>query len=943
MLLKSFASTITLFFSSSLCLLGQTVSTLQDQLDQVVVAFGSGEYAACYWQFEQMELDYGSEPEFLSPNFQQTILPLRAYAALMADRPTDALVFFDTLLRKYNSRSGLKAFLIYNKAIAESQTQALAAAAQSFHQFQKTFPNTNEASLALLQEANLRFEIDEVTQAEVLLDDFYASDAPKTLRMQARLRALQLAGKSHSTDRACQILFETDWHVDAMPDIAVLSFAALEAGDLFLEDGRYNEAIRAYRLVLPRDVLIKKQRERLHTIEAQFTRNTLFASRIWKNYYQQLINRLRKQLKLLETMADYTPGLYLRSGQAYLLGKRYREATILLRTVANSDDFDGDMRAEAHYRWTLALCEAGKWKEARDTARDFLQIHPTHKLVSSALFLVAHAYQLEGKPAEAIGVLDDLIENFPDDPQAPRWYFTRGYNFCGLENYSEARESFDVGIQRFPESDLAIKTKLWRGLSFFFERNYSESLKALNRLEQESRDHPLHPELLFRITNVHYAQRDFDKTLRDLDNFIREYPDHHRYAEACVLRGDSLMGLGELDQAIGAFSKVPDTDTKLFDYAVFQTMKIHKAQEHYEPMRTHLQSYIDRNDSSERPRVSEALYWIGWSLRQEQRGEEAFSLFEDALDRFGNDPKANAVGSILAAYADLYKRLNHGDTNSLNFDLWLRNATDESLQEGHLTRFARLTHFKAEQQRKTLGDVRANATLLSIDRFVPMEQQDPQTLAAVGRVFLERGYQLADDYYEYLLVEHPDHFERGAAYFGKAKLAANANRLESSRRWLRRFLEETPMHPLASEARILGANILMQQGLHSDAREALNEILQLKSLRGRPHAKALAGLARLETDLDDPKRAISYWQRIYTLYRAYPDSIVEAYWESAVLFERIGDLTAARNTLIELLDDERLASFEQYLFAQEKLPDLEGRLQTHNNLAAQELPEKALN
>ena len=934
--LKTFIILGLLFSGSYLQLFSQTVLTLQEQADQAVAAFGKGDYVSCYWQFEVMELDYGAEPEFVAHNFQRMILPIRGYAALMADRPTDALIYFKRLLNQSNLDRGLIAFVLFNQAIALSQTQALAAAAQSFNQFQDVFPGTNEAALALLQEANLRFEIGEARQAEALLDNFYESDVPPTLRMQARLRALQIAGETQSVDRARRILFETDWNVAAMPDIAILSFAALDIGDLLLQEEHYQDAIRAYRLALPHAVLIEKQRERLQAAEAKLTQNRLFASAIWKSHYQQLITRLNNQLELLESMADYTPGLYLRCGQAYLLAKRYREAILLFRTIANSEDFDKDIRAESHYRWILALSDAGKWQNARDVAHAFFEQHPGHRLINSALFLVARAYQLEGNYLEAIEVLDDLIDNFPDDPQAPRWYFTRGYNFCALENYSAARENFDSGLKRFPESNLVHQTRLWRGLSFFFERNYQESLTVLKRLLKEGKTHPLYPEILFRTANVYYAQRDYNSALSTLNTLIDDFPDHHRTSEAQALRGDTFMGLGELDRAVQAFEQVPPGNIKLFDYAVFQTTKIYKALEQYDLLRKHLQAYVDREDSGKRTRVSEALYWIGWSLRQEGRGAEALPLFETALARFGNDPKASAVNSILSAYAELYNRLGRTDSSLPDFDNRIHQATEKSLEDGHLTWFARLICFKAEQQRKILGDHRADATLLSINRFVPIDQQDPETLAAVGRVLIRRGYLSADDYCEQLLIEHPDHFERGTAYFGKARLAADDNQLETARRWLTRFLEETPTHPLAADVRLLTARILTRQGLHTDAREVLEEILQLKSLRGRPHARALAGLARIETDLEKPERAIPYWQRIYTLYRAYPEIVIEAYWESALLFEKIGDLTAARNTLIELLDDPRLEKFEPYSQALKKLPELEALLATSDEFAAHE-------
>jgi len=912
-----------------------STATLQQQLEQAITSFGSGDYASSYWQFENMELDYGTEPEFLARSFQQTILPVRGYAALMADRPTDALIYFDELLSQYQPHPGLQAFALYNAAIAQSQTHALAAAAQTFHHFQLTFPGSNEAALALLQEADLRYEIGDGATATALLDAFYESEGPETLRMQARLRALQIAGETDSTDRACEILFESDWNVAAMPDIAVLSFAALDAGDLLLNEGHYSEAVRAYRLTLPRKVLIEKQRERLQVVQRTLAQQSLFASSIWKSHSQQLVARLTRQLELLENMADYTPGLYLRSGQAYLLGLRYREATIQFRTVAQTPEFESDTRAEAHYRWILSLSEAEDWQGARDTAQLFLTEHPGHKLANSALFLIARAYQSEGQFLEAIVVLDELIIHFPNDKQAPRWYFTRGYNFSALEQQAKSRADFDTALERFPKSSLVEQLKLWRGLTFFFERDYTASLDALEALKKTSKKHPLYPEINYRIANVTYAQRNYDDALKTADALIKKFPDHHRVPEAQALRGDIFMGQGELLQAADAFRQVPPDDAQLYDYAIFQASKIYKALERYDLLRKHLQAYIDRDDANERPRVSEALYWIGWSLQQEARGTEAFPLFEQAITRFGNDPNARAVGSILSAYADLHKRLGKTDSTLPAFDTWLQEATERSLTEGELTWFARLTLFKSLRQRRSLGDERADATLLSIHRFVPIDQQDAATLASVGLVLMQRGYDSADDYCEQILTEYPKRFERGTAYFGKAQLAANAERLTEARRWLLRFLEQTPTHPLAADVRLLSADILTQQGIYDGARAVLNEILQIKAMRGRTHARSLAGLARIETAQENPERAIPYWQRIYTLYRAYPEIIIHAYWQSALLFEQIGDSSAARNTLHELLSDERLKDFESYALAQAKLPELEAIVQAQTELAIQ--------
>lgn len=894
-------------------------ATLQQQVDQAVAAFTSGQYHDSYWTFESIELDYGQEPEFLAPDFQKTVLPVRAYAAMMAERPTDALVYFQTLLAEYEVSPAMRAFALYNTAIALSQTGALAQSAEVFRDFRQTYSGSNEAHLAGLQEADLLSKIGESAAAKQLLDDFYRSEAPESLRMQGRLRALQIASHTGDSERIKDLLFNTDWKVGDMPDIAVLSFAAVQAGDRLLENNLHDEAIHAYRLSLPRDVLIEKQRERLLATKQNFSRQAAFASSIWKSHSTQLIARLARQLERLESMADYTPGLYLRSGQAYLLGGRYREAAILFQTIAESEHYEKGLRAEAHYRWILTLDEAGEWDEARETARLFVETHPDHKLATSALFLVARAYQSEGRFPEAIEVLDDLVTRYPKDKQAPRWYFTRGYNYCVLGEQEEARGNFETAAARYPESELQTQLRMWAALTHFFERNYETALQQLETLEKDSRKHPLYPEIRYRTANVLYAIRKHAAALEVVEQLIEDFPEHYRHAETLALQGDIYMGLGELTTAAHAFQQVPADEARLYDYAVFQTAKIYRALERYDLLRKHLETYIAREDANKRPRVSEALYWIGWSYQQEDRAKESFPLFEDALQRFGDDPKARGVTSILSAYADLYYRQDAVDS----FEIWLRETTKRSLAAGELTWFARLTQFKAQRQRRSKSEGRADATLLSIHRLVPIEEQDASTLASLGVVLAKRGYGSADDYFERILNQYGKRPERAAAFYGKALLASQEDHLNESRRWLLRFLEETPTHPLAADTRLLAADVLRRQSLYDAAANGLNEILQLKEMRGRPHAEALAGLARIETDQDKLKRAIPYWQRIYTLYRAYPDLLAEAYWESALLFEEIGDAIAAHNTIVEMLRDERLQKFEQYSLAEAKLPTLE--------------------
>ena len=92
----------------------------------------------------------------------------------------------------------------------------------------------------------------------------------------------------------------------------------------------------------------------------------------------------------------------------------------------------------------------------------------------------------------------------------------------------------------------------------------------------------------------------------------------------------------------------------------------------------------------------------------------------------------------------------------------------------------------------------------------------------------------------------------------------------------------------------------------------MKKYLADKRFRGRNHALALEQCALLETQAGQPERAIAYWQRIYTLYRAYPDLVAEAYWQSHLQFLELQDFPAAEASLMEMQSDQRLESIGKH-------------------------------
>lgn len=885
--------------------------TLESLLQQSVAAFSAGDYAAAATLFGEMDRIFGREPEYQADSVQSAILPMRGYAYLLTGRPGDAVAEFERFLTAFPAEESKLPFVLFALGQAYQGAGDVARAIETFMRYIRHYPHSTEAAVATLRVASLEESRGNTGEAIRLLNGLYENErAAFTLRQQARLRALQLALEAGDETTAGNILLHSTWSIGTMPERSVLAFAALRMGDAWLEGGKPGQALVAYRMVPPLQTLRRMQTARLEETRRVFAarRQTLGggSAAIWVEYYEGLIARLEALLEHLDRMEDYTPAFLLRFGMAFLGDGRPREAAIVFKDLAEGD-WPPEIRREAHYRWILALQERGAWDDALAVADRFLEQYPDSKEAPATLFLIANAYQQLERYAEAIDVLTRLLVDFPDHRLWTRWLFTRGFNYLFIDAYPAARLDFAAYQEHAGGQPLAVNAAVWHALAWFFENRHEEALAEFKALAEDlPSDHHLTPQVRYRLASCFYGLRRYDAALGAVEGYLENHPYDGHAEEARVLRGDILMGMGRLEEAVEAFATVGPEAGRLFPYAVFQVGKIHRAHEDYAAMAGHFAAYAGRTDLAFHPRLGEALYWLGWAHLQRDRLEEALPVFKDALKRFGDDREQDEIQAILGSLERLHGRLAGPSGPSQTFaatpfDDWLAERTEEARRRDQPTLRARMDLYRAGRLRSEGRGDEADALLIAVAERTLPERMGPEELGIVGLRLAEMDFFTAADYLERLLEDFPTSPRRGLAYLGQALLAMRIGQPAEAIPWLDRLLAELPTHPRAIEAQLLLAKALEEDGRNAGAEETYEELLRLRDARGRPHAEALAGLARVMEITGRPERAIAYHQRIFNMYRAFPDLAAEAYRGSARLFETRGDVPAAHRTWSEFV------------------------------------------
>ncbi len=891
--------------------------TFKDALEQCFSAVNRAELAEAATLFEQLESTFGREDEYLAAQVQQKILPIRGLAELGSENYFAAINSLETFRQQFPEQFISNKTLIYSLAQCHKRLKQNENARELLLLYIENYPNTTETALAMLEYSDLLILDAKLDEALAALANFYQSDAPASLKSQGQLKAIQACLNNGQLNTALALMLETNWSVNTMPELAQLTFAALQLADYAMSKKKFPDALKLYRLVPPRETLISLQQSRIDGLSLTVERNrqnTETNASHRQQYREQILRRLESQMESLHTAEDYTPIFYLHYGQCLLLDSQLYKAWLVFEYLTTNPNTKKELRQESHYRWILCAHQFQDWEEALSLARSFVDNYPDSKLAPQALYMIAKAHLEQRRYTESIEVLDSLLETFPKHALYSRWLFTRGFAKVVLGEYTDARNSFKGLIEKLPKARLTTNAKLWHALTHFFEKHYKMALTELSSLKGDIQpNHPLYPEIHYRIAATQYAARDFNTALITVNNYLSKFSRHSRVEEARVLKGDILMGKGELEEAARSFQAITPEAGSLYLYAIFQTGKIFKALEEYSKMIAHFSAFA-QNDEAPRLRIGEALYWIGWCHAQQNEPDKAEVVFADALKSYGNDLEFTDTENILASLESLKRR------NKAAFTQWLNEQSDRSLTAKSHTYHARLQLYKAEYSKLTAD--KRKEILHTLNHTIPIDALDAKALGTVGLDQLDQDREKAALLFKTLLEKFPKSPERAKAYLGLATIDLENGDSIKALKWLLKSVKEVPFHSHYTETQLLLGETYKRLSKFENAISTYEGLLKLKSARGHPHATALTRIAETYEAMNDPEKATAYYQRVFNMYRAYSDLVSNAYWKSALLFESMERIPDAVHTLEEMVKQEKLSDFNERSLAKSKYEEL---------------------
>jgi TolA-binding protein len=663
------------------------------------------------------------------------------------------------------------------------------------------------------------------------------------------------------------------------------NLALLSGGDKMFAANQDVLALLFYSLVLPparlleanqklETVLLAKRNQLIKTGQLEFVVDI-----------NRRVQELRDARALLEQTPDFSEDLLMRIAQAYFSANRFYEAFWTYWKIYQ--DFPEGKLAEDSCYGAFAL--AGQLEQdakAREAGLRYMGSFPEGKHWEDVSLQLGQIFVRNREYATAIEFYLEILKTKPEHTSKDQILYMVG--FCQFQEglFDDSRQTFQTLGRDFPESDKASAALYWVGMTFLFQDNYKDALDAFSRFAEKSSDGKLYEDASFRIAVCLYGLEDYPKAAEKLEHFLKEFPVDNLTPEAHTILADCYGAIGELDKALDHYKQVEDCAVKQsqIDYAALQIGRIYEQLEQFKEMEAWFSRYLEKYGLS--GDYTQAIYRKGFAQQAQGRSKDALDTYWQAIEKYGNDPKAMGIDIIIDAYCEESRAFN----GSQPLDL-IRSAALTATEQKERTRALRFERALAQMKAPD------NPSALSA---ADIDLASPAVLLWIAQVSAKTDPALAESAARAAIKKFGPTQWTAEAFLRLGDLAFEKRDWKAAESAFTNTVKTSPMNENAARATIRLGDVQFAQARYDEAIKRYEEILRVKEWKGELWPEALYMIGESLRAQGKEKESFAYYQRIYVLYAHYKEWASKAYLRCAEISEKLGLKDDAKRTLEEM-------------------------------------------
>ena len=747
--------------------------------------------------------------------------------------------------------------------------------------------------------------------------DYFAKIKPSltpVYRGRASVLELHALISSDQPLKAVEVVESEFPRLDDMLQLATFQTLTLQLGSELLDRGEYRKAIACLLRVWPAERITTFQEKRLTDLGTRLAAMEANprSDAAQKQILGELITKIRRELEQFRKIQNFDSALRLRLATAFQSMQRYREAALILESMLNELPPDSVVE-QASISLIQCWGQIERWPKVVEAADAFVLKFPKSKSIPLALYLKGSAQQKDAQFDGAVETFSGIGKDYATSDYAPRALFMEGFTRLLADKPKEAIPVFEKFAQTYPKHEMADPAAYWRGMAYSLDKQFEKCRSVMDEYLAAYPQGANRALAVFRKAYAIHSLRNYKASVAELRAYLKANPGDESNNEALVLLGDALMSVGEMDEGIAAFKRIPPTEVRFFEEGWFKIGKALKLLERYNDLRTHMETFV--KDHPRSGRVGEAIYWVGWVYRQEGKTDEARKLYWDTLKQHGNDPSIRSVDDLFPALVKLYQ----GEDERRKYVAELSDLAEEARRKGEKTKELRALWAESRQLEK-IDREKSLSLMFDAAKLVDVKTTNSLQMADFADAYTAaKRDQEAEQMWRDLIKWNPRAPQKDRALAALGNLELSRGNQKAALDYFDRFEKETMGSFLFAGVQLTRAKLLDERGNYEDAQKALESLLAQKAAGGKQKSEALYRIGEIQMRQGKPQLAVPYFQRIYVMYGRWPEWVAKAYLRSGEAFEQLKDLDAARKTYQEMIDNALLSEQPERTQAEARL------------------------
>jgi len=406
--------------------------------------------------------------------------------------------------------------------------------------------------------------------------------------------------------------------------------------------------------------------------------------------------------------------------QAFIQGKKWREATEILTALGRNDKAEDDLRAQAWYSLAAAcegltnrndaivalsngvarahmpelkrkgtfdlgvlLLDAGRFEQSVPLIKAFVSDAPGDPQSADAQIRLAQALLDNKKYRDAVDEFQGYLETFTNSTGLGQAYYGKGWGLLNTGRYAEAATSFGKAYDFFKEASKKDECLFKVGDSYFANGQFKLAEETYNRVLTEFPGSKLVTNAVFQLAESMARANELDKAEKAFTELAEKQPGTSIAEEALLRVAEIKSDRGRWAEALEAFDKVMN----VYSNGVFFA----EALQGRGLIRYRLFMFDDALADFERivrdfpnsAPYEQAFYMRGMCCYWMGRDDEAVTICKDSIKRYPDSKWAPDVMFWLGKHE--YNQGNY-ETAETNFVAFVRKYPDNSLSDEALLR-----------------------------------------------------------------------------------------------------------------------------------------------------------------------------------------------------------------------------------------------------------------